>query len=194
MVDPTPDADLFEPVYSPHRVRFWLRHWDELETLADAPRTSAHLAEHLQREWFLLREDPKIDCLCAELHDADQRAVDPACAHAPAGGGSFKAGAHTASQIRADLELAANALPLVWRVTPIIFSLQGRLGQWEFRFAVSRGMAGQRPTPAMLSSLDASTTFYDAARRMARSLGWTPPIRGAGHLIASVDTRLRPAV
>jgi hypothetical protein len=68
-------ADPFEPVYPPKKIEFWLAHFEELVALVQDGKSSAHIAEHLNREWFLLQSRLRY-CICKELHDADTLAGD----------------------------------------------------------------------------------------------------------------------
>jgi hypothetical protein len=155
--------DVFEPSYSPKKIEFWLSHWEELDTLVSSPKASAHIAEHLNREWFLLQGGWKV-CLCKELHDRDM--VDPACARTPSGGGGFLAGATTALCILADLRAAADVLPAHWMATRQIWrqqmltvkAIQQRVDRWRH----NRGHIEREPGFAR----------DIAVQRMAKVLGW----------------------
>lgn len=152
--------DAFEPSYSPKKIEFFLAHWEELNSMVFDGKSSAHIAEHLNREWFLLQSRMRY-CLCGELHDADTRAVDPACAHMPMGG-SHRNGPETALCIYADLRRAADALPPTWLVTHKIWSEQ-LLSPKEVEQRLSRCAERERE-PIFARSV--------AVRRMARELGW----------------------
>lgn len=152
--------DAFEPSYSPKKIDFWLAHFEELVTMVFDGKSSAHIAEHLQREWILLQSRMR-SCLCGELHDADTRAVDPACAHMPQGG-SYRHGPETALCIYADLRRAADLLPATWIVTHKIWTEQMLPGK-EIQLRASRSLARERE-PIFARGV--------ALRRMARELGW----------------------
>lgn len=162
-----PAGDVFDPIYSPRRIEFWLDHGEELETLAYSPKSSAHIAEHLNREWTLLQVRLKT-CLCRELHDADSAAVDPSCSHSPTSGAGFRAGPETALCILADLRRAADTLPPGWLATRKIWSqlmvtdINARLAHWRKR--VHAGSAGVEREPAYARGV--------AIYRMAEVLGW----------------------
>lgn len=156
--------DVFEPVYTPRKVEFWLDHWEELDVLMHSPKSSAHIAEHLAREWFLLEVRNKA-CLCKELHDVDSKASDPACSHTPSGGGSFQSKASTALCIVADLRQAADELPAVWTATRQIWQQQ-MLSRLEIlkRVQKAAGMKHERE-PVFARSV--------AIRRIAAKLGYS---------------------
>jgi hypothetical protein len=168
--------DPFEPVYSPQRVEFWLEHFEELETLALSPKSSAHIAEHLSHEWMLLQMRLKV-CLCKEQHDTDSLTVDPACLHMPGGGGAFAKGPITALLVLADLKHAAEHLPPGWLATRQIWKQQlvdgltaeHRIATWRKR--VRAGDDYVEREPAFARSI--------AVRRMARYLGWQARARAA---------------
>lgn len=155
--------DVFEPTYSPAKIEFWQEHFEELDTLVHSPKSSAHIAEHLAREWFLLQARQRA-CLCKELHAHDSRAVDPACAHEPSGGGGFRAGQLTAVCIVADLRRAADQLPPHWAATHRIWSEQG----------ISTMVIEQRSRRGSGNNFEPAYSRSAAVRMMARALGWTP--------------------
>lgn len=176
MNDDQGDADLFEPVYSPRRVRFWLRHWTALEALAEDPAASAGEGERLSREWELLRDRRGIDCLCAEIREW------PELPMSPGGGRTFGSAEHPWSDLIVDLERGVEdgllrSSALCWRITRDICAEMGltMLGRWEFRYSVAVGHAGELVRSPRLDSMP---TFDQAARLVARELGWIAPIRG----------------
>lgn len=152
--------DVFEPVYSPKRIEFWLAHYDELLELVFSGKTSAHIAEHLNREWFLLQSRLR-HCLCKELHAVDSLAVDPGCTHSPSGG-SYRQGPETALCIMADLSRAAESLPATWLATQKIWDEQ-RLDRQRRDALRARTRILERE-PIWARSV--------AIRRMALELGW----------------------
>ena len=162
-------TDPFEPIYPPRKIEFWLAHWEELYALVLTPKSSAHNAEHLNREWMLLQPRLKY-CLCQEAHAADSMASDPGCTHEPTGG-SYRVGGETVACVYADLMDASGKLPPGWLATRKIWREQ-LLGDQEinhrvltWRIAVKyHGMAVE-PEPWFARS--------EAINRMARSLGWT---------------------
>lgn len=158
--------DVFEPVYTPRKIEFWLDHWEELDAIAHTPKSAAHIAEHLAREWFMLQGRMKA-CLCKELHDVDVMAVDPACSHEPSGGGAYRSTASSALCIVADLRSAADLLPPEWLATRTIWHQQG-LGIPEIGRKVRawrNNHVGFEREPVFARSI--------AVRRMARQLGWS---------------------
>lgn len=157
--------DVFEPVYSPRKVEFWLHHWEELDTLVHSPKSSAHIAEHLNREWILLQVRLRT-CLCQEAHAVDSRAVDPACAHMPSGGGSFNAGSETVRCVMADLRRAADTLPPTWLSTRQIWVEQGL----DARLIAQR-VQRSRYAPRVA---EPAYSRWVAIRHMAMKLGWMP--------------------
>jgi hypothetical protein len=152
--------DVFEPVYSPRKVEFWLDHWEELDTLVESPKSAAHIAEHLNREWVMLQVRMKT-CLCKELHASDAAAVDPGCRHEPTGGG-FRTGTTTALCIVADLRHAADKLPPNWHATHKIWQSQ----------MLPRTMIDQRSRVAEGREREPVFARYIAVKRMAGWLGW----------------------
>jgi hypothetical protein len=157
------EIDPFEPVYSPKKIEFWLAHFEELVTLVQSGKSSAHIAEHLNREWFLLQARLRY-CLCKEEHDADTLAVDPACTHSPSGG-TFRQGPETALCILADLRRAADRLPPNWVATQRI---------WAEQFFDERLIARRRLVAHRVGAYEREPVFARtvAIRRMARELGW----------------------
>jgi len=147
--------DVFEPTYPPGKIDFWLDHFEELDTLVLSPKSSAHIAEHLAREWILLQVR-LTSCLCKEQHAHDSAAVDPACSHAPSGGGAYRAGPETALCIVADLRRAASELPPHWLATRRI---------WE-----TLSLPAGRARHTALNEPPFSRSA--CVQMMARSLGW----------------------
>ena len=167
---PIPD-DAFSIGYSPRHIEFWLEHFEELATLTTSSKgASAHIAEHLAREWVLLQVRLKT-CLCHEMHAIDSQAVDPGCTHSPSGGGAFKAGPETAVCISADLNLAAEILPGNWLATHTVWrqmlvseeQIKRRRGIW--RKSVLAGQAILEAEPDYSRGV--------VIRRMAHTLGWS---------------------
>lgn len=164
-------APLFQASYSPKLIRFWLLHWPVLSSLAErAPGARELEAKHL-REWQLLADRPHFSCLCQQMN------TDPPPAPTYRGSNGYAPAGHTASQIRADLEGAANALPVWWRATAMIFVYQERLIEWRARLA--------RWTAAEGSSMQSDPepekgSLFIVVERMARSLGWRPDTRLTG--------------
>jgi hypothetical protein len=162
--------DAFDTAYSPRRVEFWLAHFEELETLVRSPKSSAHVAEHLNREWVMLQVRLRF-CLCQEAHAVDSRAVDPACQHEPTGGGAYRAGPETALCVLSDLRHAAEHLPPGWLATRKIWweelipqkTIIQRVTDW--RHQVRHGQAYVEREPAFARTI--------AVNRMANQLGWS---------------------
>jgi|SRR6185436_3395749 len=163
--------DAFEPGYSPRIIEFWLEHFEELATLTTSSKgASAHIAEHLAREWILLQVRLKT-CLCHEMHAIDSLAVDPGCTHSPSGGGAFKAGPETAVCISADLTRAGATLPGNWLATHKVWrqmllseeQIKQRRGIW--RKSVLNGQTTLEPEPIYSRGV--------VIRRMAKTLGWS---------------------
>ncbi len=156
--------DLASSPPSPRRIVFWIRHWAALEGIAENPRASQGEAERCRREWIMLR-DERGTCLCA-------RAVQWSSAEeAPSSSGWYGPSKRWASELKADLERAAEALPACWRVTAAIMQVMGveMWGRWRFRYSVAHGRGGdysQAPT------LDDRPSLWDAAHAMAETLGW----------------------
>lgn len=161
--------DVFEPDYSPKKVEFWLEHFVELATMAESKGSSAHIAEHLAREYFMLQGRRAV-CLCHELHAVDSMAVDPACTHSPSGGGSFRAGPETALCITSDLRHAGAQQPANWMATLKVWQQQ-LVPDWEiarrraeWRRKAKAGEIATEPEPIYARGV--------VIRRMARLLGW----------------------
>lgn len=161
--------DPFEPIYSPRKIEFWLAHWEELYSLVTTPKSSAHNAEHLNREWMLLQPRLRF-CLCLEAHAIDSMAVDPGCTHEPTGG-SFRVGGETVLCVYADLKRAASMLPPGWLSTHRIWREQMvsdaeiNLRVFTWRQAVRAGSAVVEREPVFSRPV--------AVNRMATSLGWS---------------------
>lgn len=161
--------DIFEPTYSPKRIEFWLAHWEELDALVKTPKSSAHIAEHLNREWMLLQPRLRF-CLCVEQHATDSMSVNPACTHEPRGGGAYDSGPQAVLCVYADLMRAAEQLPVGWLATRKIWAQQmihpeavaRRVQEW--RRDVKLGLARDEREPIFART--------EAIRRMARMLGW----------------------
>ena len=158
-------VDAFEPSYSPRKIEFWLAHWEELQTLVDTPRSAAHIAEHLNREWMMLQARNRY-CLCHELHAIDSLAVDPACTHSPSGGGGYRRSSEAVLCIYADLHKASGELPAPWSATQRIW-----FDQRVPRSLVSQRVASWRKSKPTPPEPIFARTF--AVMRMAESLGWT---------------------
>lgn len=79
------------------------------------------------------------------------------------------------AHLKADLERAADQLPIAWRSTRLIFSRQHRYSVWLARWA----MAGSPATSDEHESELLPTAVEDAVWRMARSLGWDPSLTSA---------------
>ena len=167
----TVSDDVFEPIYSPRRIEFWLAHWEELYALVTTPKSSAHNAEHLNREWMMLQPRLRF-CLCAEAHAFDSMASDPACTHEPTGG-SFRVGGETVLCVYSDLMKASDTLPPGWLATRKIWreqlisdrQIEQRVMKW--RYAVRHGDAENEREPVFSRPV--------AVNRMASSLWWAMP-------------------
>jgi hypothetical protein len=183
MTDDQADADLFEPVYSPRRVRFWLRHYVALQALAEDATPSAGEAERLGREWALLQDRRGIDCLCAEVREW------PEVPASPGGGRSFGSAERPWSDLIVDLQDGVergllHSEALCWRVTHNICAEMGMrmLERWESYEAPLHGHTGHG---CRKPQLDHSPTFDQAARLIARALGWIQPIRGGAVMLTA---------
>ncbi len=154
--------DAYPP--SPRKVTFYLFHWASLETIAETPSSAIGEAACLQREWELLKDRRGV-CACREAIDWPTNAATPGSSHYR--GPSRK----WASDLRADLERAAEALPACWRVTAAIMQVMGveMWGRWRFRFSVEHGRGGDY---SQAPALDDRPSLWDAAGLMAEVLGW----------------------
>jgi hypothetical protein len=163
------DVDAFEPSYSPKKVEFWLAHWEELDALVKTPKSSAHIAEHLNREWIMLAVRMRF-CICQEQHTVDSMSVNPACTHEPSGGGAYDSGPQAVLCVYADLMRAAEELPPGWLATRRIWhdqmihpmAIGRRVAEW--RRDVKLGKARVEPEPVFPRAI--------AINRMAKWLGW----------------------
>jgi hypothetical protein len=72
------------------------------------------------------------------------------------------------ANLKADLERAADALPLYWQVTRTIFSRQHRYSVWHDRWTE----AGSPETGPEYEQELTAVAFDDAIYRMSWSLGW----------------------
>lgn len=164
--------DAFEPTYSPRKIEFWLAHWEELASLVNTPKSSAHIAAHLAEEWMHLQVRLRY-CLCQEQHAADTLAVDPACTHERSGG-RYQGGPETALCIHADLTAASGRLPARWLATRQIWAQQ-----LTPQPVVMRRLQSAKHEPEPLFAR------YVAVERMARYLGWTRPQNAEHRVVAA---------
>lgn len=162
--------DAFEPTYSPRKIEFWLRHWEELAGLVYSPKTSAHIAAHLADEWMHLQVR-LLSCLCHEQHLADSLAVDPACQHQPSGGGGYRKSSETALCIYSDLMAASATLPAHWSATQRIWKEQG-LTQRAIAGRCANA-AGGWPNRTTYREPEPTFARHAAVERMAQVLGWS---------------------
>lgn len=155
---------------SPRRVRFWLAHWQELETLADGGPGTRNLREYLAREWVLLQERPGI-CLCGPT---DQEVPRPA---EYAAGGYGPSSLHF-PELRATLVQAADALPLPWHATRAVFEQQQRISLWGARLAAYRLHYVTWPREQD-REIEPPGSSIVVTERIARATGWQPRQRVA---------------
>ncbi len=207
---------LFEDTYSPGIVRYFLAHWEELETLASqsderatvrratgrrlrngepeyadapigrgwvsldgiewpgGPSRNADLADHMQREYELIRlwwdsqlastrltaDERRAYCLCSR-RDLWRRNL-------PGGSSGRGEPGKRAARAIADLEYAADGLCLLWPSTQAIFAQQRRLSILEVRRSQAADLA------AWLRTMGSDPGYGTCLTRMARDLGWTP--------------------
>lgn len=161
-----PEASLWQPTYSPRRVRFYLAHWAEVEAIAQSPASAANLRAYLQREWELLHGARGRTCLCPMEHAPHAETL---------GRSGFGDGAHGAAHVLADLARAADALPVDWAVTRLIARTMGRERLWGMAYCAAHALPASFPLAPIL---DPDPTLHDATLAMARTLGWVSPIRG----------------
>lgn len=161
-------AAVFEARYSPALIRFYLAHWEELQSLAEG--TGGALGEYLRREWEIIQSrrsdlyrplaQRRKSCVCDEQHTWSDSPRG--------GGGSGDAGGRT-RRLLADLELAAEQAPAHWEATRRVFRQQQRDGQWEFRRDVARRTTPGRPRDRWPEPHGSDALVVSL---MARSLGW----------------------
>lgn len=72
------------------------------------------------------------------------------------------------AHLKADLESAADTLPVYWQATRLIFSKQHRYSVWLARWH----MAGDSTTGPDQEALELPRAVEDAVYRMAQALGW----------------------
>lgn len=185
------DADLFDEHMSPLKIAFWHiqlpplgaadeivpLHYLALRTAADGDSHSQDETTSLSYEWRLIlagrRDLFGRPCLCR--HDIKWPEASR--------GGDKRGDSRSALVgLLADLERAADSLPIPWTVTREIFRAQGREDIYDIRLAACR-LFPLRPVDAEREPIDGRGRPHsrgEAYRRMAIALGWTPkPVQGA---------------
>lgn len=152
---------------SPRRVHFWLLHWAELDALAVSPASAASLREYLRREWIHLQDrHPSIACLCGPTDHEPPRAREQGASSA------YGPASLSASLLKSDLEVAADALPLTWAATGRVYRLQStpenpRYAAWSERVIAYLDAGGSR-----LAHPEPAGSQYVVRLLMARHTGW----------------------
>lgn len=158
--------DLFDGGYSPRRIRFYLGHWAALASIAIDPAAGRGELDALRREWELVNTDATVMGVCACERRGFYRSTPAEYAR---GGGYRSEGADNVAVLLADLEHAADALPIHWRATATIFHAQQRADVWAARLATHRMLGFQRPQD---HGIEPSDSGHRALGMMARTLGW----------------------
>jgi hypothetical protein len=158
--------ELFDGGYSPRRIRFYLSHWSALRGIAEHPSAGRGELDALRREWELVNNDPNIMGICA----CERRGFYRSTPEEYLRGSSYTPeGADNVSALLADLERAADALPIHWRATRWIFERQQRADVWAARLSTHRQMGLPRPQDRLIEPPDSD---HQALGMMARTLGW----------------------
>lgn len=161
--------DLFDGGYSPRRIRFYLSHWSALLGIAEHPGAGRGELDALRREWELVNSDATVMGVCACERRGFYRSTPAEYAR---GGGYRSEGADNVAVLLADLEYAADALPIHWRATATIFHAQQRADVWAARLATHRMLGMPRPQDRGIEPSDGE---HRALGMMARTLGWETP-------------------
>lgn len=175
-------TELFGDMYTPRRIRFLLHHWDALRALSEFSRSYRATFTQLAVEWKLIAEqasDPRSpsppDCLCSSLNDGIPTREET-------GTSGHVHGLPLALDVRADLTAAADALPIAWQATRVVFALQYRADTWAARLATERraGMPLQRDSliepPFYPQAPLRRGSGLVAVRLMALHRGWRPQV------------------
>lgn len=168
---------LFDDVYPPGLIAFYLAHWQELRELS-LGMSASDTAEYLRREWELIqsrRSDSfrplaqrRKVCLCDEAHEWTAT---------PRGGGGLGDAAGRTRRLLADLEQAADTLPVPWQATERVYrqqhrySIPYRVRLWRYRQNVEVRDVDRQPEP--------EGSYRLCLRRMAEALGWSEQRRAA---------------
>jgi hypothetical protein len=158
--------DLFDGGYSPRRLRFYLGHWPALASIALDPAAGRGELDALRREWELVNNDATVMGICACERRQFYRSTPAEYAR---GGGYRSEGADNITVLLADLEHAADALPIHWEATRRIFEQQQRRDVWAARLATHRMLGMPRPQD---HGIEPSDSEHRALGMMARTLGW----------------------
>lgn len=158
--------DLFDGGYSPRRIRFYLSHWSALRGIAEHPSAGRGELDALRREWELVNSNATVMGICA----CERRGFYRSTPEEYLRGSSYTPeGADNVAALLADVERAADALPIHWRATWWIFQQQGRDAIWAARLATHRMLGLQRPQDRGIEPPDSE---HRALGMMARTLGW----------------------
>lgn len=159
--------DVFDGTYSPRRIAFFLHHWDALRSVAEHPMGGRGELDALRREWTIINTTPTILGICA----CDRRQFYRSTPEEYVGGGAFGPSEMDVAILLADLEHAADALPLHWRATARVFARQGRTDIWGARLATHRFLGLPRRQDRLIEPTDAD---HRVLGLMALALGWRP--------------------
>jgi hypothetical protein len=160
------ETDAFDGSYSPRHIRFLLVHWQALASIAIDPAAGRGELDALRREWELVNTDATVMGVCACERRGFYRSTPAEYAR---GGGYRSEGAANVAVLLADLEHAADALPIHWRATAAIFHAQQRPAVWAARLATHRMLGMPRPQDR---GIEPSDSGHRALGMMARTLGW----------------------
>lgn len=160
--------DLFDGGYSPRRLRFYLVHWQSLVGIAEQPNGGRGELDALRREWELVNSDATIMGVCACERRGFYRSTPEEYGR---GGGYRPEGADNIAVLLADLEHAADALPIHWATTRVIFHAQLRADVWAARLATHRHLGMPRPQDRGIEPPDSD---HRALGLLAQALGWQP--------------------
>lgn len=185
--EPIVDADLFDEHMSPLKIAFWLArtalwddapdaeptpvHYQALRTAADGDSHSQNETTRLSYEWRLILSGRRDlfgrPCLCRHAVKWPE---------APPGGGKRGDSRAALVGLIADLERAADALPIGWSATREIFEIQGRGKTYAIRAAANAifplRLFDAEPEPK--DERGRPRSRGEAYRRMATALGWQP--------------------
>lgn len=158
--------DPFDGGYSPRRIRFYLAHWQALHSVALDPHGGRGELDALRREWELIQTTSSVSGVCLCERREYFRATPEEYTRA---GGYRPEGADAIAVLLADVEHAADALPLHWVATRTIFSAQLRADVWAGRLATHRMLGMPRPQDRGIEPRDSE---HRALGLLARALGW----------------------
>jgi len=161
--------DLFDGGYSPRHLRFYLAHWPALASIAVDPNGGRGELDALRREWEVINTDPNIFGVCICQRRGLWRDTPEEYTR---GSGWQPEAADNIAALLADVERAADALPIHWQATAAVFRWQGRDLVWGVRLATHRLMGLQRPQDRLMEPPDPKQATHVVLGMMAQTLGW----------------------